>query len=640
MPKTAWLGAAVAGLAAATLATVAPASAQPSDIDARATVAGTVPSWATPPSRAGEADDQAVRHIQVALSLRDPDSAHALATRLASPNNPKRGDFLTSRQFLDRFAPTETTVNAVRDWLTGQGVSVEEVSDNRFMIKAHAPTSVLEKAFGTQLAIYRDRVAGRIATLVAPEAPISVPTALRTSITAVLGLDDSEKTIRPQHTVPHASAQAQTCARWWGEQNNRDVPQKYPAGAQSNFLCGYTGPSVRAMYGLAPGQSGAGTTIGIVGAYDSTTLGADINRAAADTRTPGLAAGQYSKVLPDGGFTDEKECDSGSWNVEQTLDVQAAHTIAPAAKLRYYAARSCIGGLYEAFNKAVGDNIVDVISASWGNADGERRMPPATRDLFNQMALQASIQGQSIMVSSGDAGNNSGAVGTPTASFPATSPYVTAVGGTTVGLGQDNKPKVLTGWENSGNTLSGQSWVPQSDADGPFAGGAGGGPSALYDAPEWQQGIVPAGVSNGRRAIPDVSALADSYTGLLIGYTDTSGRYGLSVSGGTSLAAPLMAGLAANAQQARGGAQRGGLLNPALYAVRNNPSVLVDVVPQKAGVWTPRMHALPGAKVPGAAGSYLVDFDARPQNLASGRGWDPVTGVGTPGPGFVSFLAR
>ncbi|WP_143267963.1 S53 family peptidase [Amycolatopsis alba] len=640
MPKNAWLGAVVAGLAATTLTAVAPASAQPIALDDRTTVAGTVPSWATPQSRTGDAPDQSVRQIQVALSLRDPASAHALATGLASPNNAERGSFLTSRQFVDRFAPAESTVASVRDWLTGQGVSVEGVSGNRFMVKAHAPTSVLEKTFGTQLATYRDKVAGRVSTLVAPVAPISVPARLKASITAVLGLDDSEKSLRPQHTIPHATTQAQTCARWWGEQNNRDVPQKYPAGAQSNSLCGYTGPSVRAMYGLNAGQSGTGTTIGIVGAYDSTTLAADVNRAAVDTKTPGLAAGQYSKVLPEGGFADEKECDAGGWKFEQTLDVQAAHTIAPAAQLRYYAGKSCIGGLYEAFNKAVEDNVVDVISASWGNADGERRMPPATRDLFNQMALQASIQGQSIMVSSGDAGNNSGAVGTPTASFPATSPYVTAVGGTTVGLGQDNKPKVLTGWENSGNTLSGQHWVPQSDADGPFSGGAGGGPSALYDAPEWQQGVVPASIAGGRRAIPDVSALADSYTGLLIGFTDASGRYGLSSSGGTSLAAPLMAGLAADAQQARGGAQRGGLLTPALYALRSDTSALVDVVPQKAGVWTPVMHALPGAKVPGAEGSYLVDFDARPQNLASGRGWDPVTGVGTPARDFVRALAR
>ncbi len=640
MPKNVWLGAAVAALAAATLTVVAPASAQPLGPDDRATVAGTVPAWATPQSRTGEANDHSIRHIQVALSLRDTASAHTLAARLASPNSTERGRFLTSRQFLDRFAPTETTVASVSGWLTAQGVSVEGVSRNRLMIRAHAPTSVLEQAFGTQLATYRDRIADRIATLVAPAAPISVPAGLKTSITAVLGLDDSEMSIRPQHTVPHATAQAQNCARWWGEQNNRDVPQKYPAGAQSNSLCGYTGPSVRAMYGLNADQSGMGSTIGIVGAYDSTTLAADVNRAAADTKTPGLAEGQYSKVLPEGGFTDEKECDSSSWKFEQTLDVQAAHTIAPAAQLRYYAAKSCIGGLYEAFNKAVEDNTVDVISASWGNADGERRMPPATRDLFNQMALQAAIQGQSIMVSSGDAGNNSGAVGTPTASFPATSPYVTAVGGTTVGLGQDNKPKVLTGWENSGNTLSGQRWIPQSDADGRFAGGAGGGPSALYDTPEWQQGVVPASVAGGRRAIPDVAALADSYTGLLIGYTDASGRYGLSTSGGTSLAAPLMAGLAADAQHARGGAQRGGLLNPALYALRGDTSALVDVVPQKAGVWTPVMHALPGAKVPGAEGSYLVDFDARPQNLASGRGWDPVTGVGTPARDFVRALAR
>lgn len=639
MPKNFWLGTAIAGLAVAAVATVAPAVAQPNhDLDTRSLVAGTVPAWATEQTRTGDADDHAVRHVRIALSLRDAEGARALAARLATPESPDRGRFLTSDQFLNRFAPTETAVSSVRDWLSLQGITVDTVSGNRFLIEAHATTGVLEKAFATQLATYRDNVAGRLTTLVAPAVPISVPASLRSSVAAVLGLDDSEKAIRPHHASPHV-AQAQNCARWWGEQNNRDVPQKYPAGAQSNSLCGYTGPSVRAMYGLGPAQTGAGTTIGVIGAYDSPTLVGDVNRAADQTGTPGLATAQYSKVLPDDGFADEKECDAESWKFEQTLDVQAAHTIAPASKLRYYAGKSCIGGLYDAFNKAVEDNIVGVISASWGNADGERRMPPATRDLFNQMALQAAIQGQSIMVSSGDAGNNSGAVGQATASFPATSPYVTAVGGTTVGLGQDNEVKVLTGWESTGNTLSGRKWLPQPDADGPFAGGSGGGPSALYDAPEWQRGVVPPAVAGGQRAIPDVATLADSYTGLLVGRTDSSGHYGISTSGGTSLAAPLMAGLAADAQQARRGAQRGGLLNPALYALRGSPA-LSDVVPQKAGVWTPVMHSLPGATVPGSEGSYLVDFDARPQNLVSARGWDPVTGIGTPAAAFVGALAR
>ena len=84
---------------------------------------------------------------------------------------------------------------------------------------------------------------------------------------------------------------------------------------------------------------------------------------------------------------------------------------------------------------------------------------------------------------------------------------------------------------------------------------------------------------------------------------------------------------------------RGGLLTPALYRLRGSAAI-TDVVPQKAGVWTPSMHVFGGVTVPTAAGSYLIDFDARPQNLQSGTGWDPVTGLGTPAAGFIAALAK
>ncbi|WP_329060448.1 S53 family peptidase [Amycolatopsis sp. NBC_01480] len=638
MPLSSTATALMSALAFAAGAAAVPAGVQaagPADGD-RTVVAGNTPAWATPAAKVGGTDAAAVRHIQIALALRDEAGAARLAAAVSAPGNAGKGKFLTSQQFTDRFGPTDDAVAQVRDWLTREGVTVTGVSGNRHFIDAQAPTGDLERVFGATLSTFRSHVGGRTETLVAPDSPITIPRSLRTTVTAVLGLDDSAKTVRPQHTAP-AAADAQDCARWWGEQNNADVPQKYPAGAQSNALCGYTGTSVRAMYGLGAGNSGAGTTVGVVGAYNSETVVDDTNRAAPQLGVPALAAGQYSAVLPEGGFTDQQQCNPDSWAGEQTLDVQAAHTVAPSAKIRYYAAKSCIGGLYDSVNQAVSDNAVDVLSLSWGNADGERSMTPAARDQFNSMALQAAIQGQSITVSSGDAGTNETLAGQPTASFPASSPWVTAVGGTSVGLDSANKPVMVTGWENSGNTLTGGQWVPQSDADGPFAGGAGGGASALYDTPDWQTGVVPASASHGHRAVPDIAALADSYTGMLVGQT-VNGQFGIGSYGGTSLASPLIAGLAADAQQARGG--RGGLLTPALYGMHGG---IADVTPQKAGVWTSVMHALPGTTVPGSRGSYLVDFDARPQPqkepLQSAPGWDNVTGVGTPDSGFVAALA-
>lgn len=633
--------AATAALLASTAATAATAVAAPSapagDTGDRAPIAGSTPAWATQHTQVARTSGNTVRHITVALALRDQAGAERLAAQLATPGSAEHGKFLSSQQFLDRFAPAQEVVDQVSQWLAKQGLHVTGVSGNRHFVDAEAPTAALESAFGTRIAAFRARIDGTARTLTAPASPVTVPTSLRASITAVLGLDDSAALLKPQHTRPAAAAAEQHCARWWGEQNNTDVPQKYSGGFQSNSLCGYTGTQVRAMYKLGNGSTGAGTTIGVVGAYNSDTVVADTNQAAAQIGVPPLAAGQYSAVLPQGGFTDAQECGAEGWAAEQTLDVQASHTIAPSAKIRYYAGKTCMGnGIYDAFNQAVTDNAVDVISNSYGNADGEAALPQAARDQFNAMALQAAIQGQTITVSTGDAGNNSGPVGKATASFPSSSPWVVAVGGTSVGLDQNNQPTVLTGWENSGNTQSGATWAPQQDADGPFASGAGGGASALYDAPDWQAGVVSG--SGGMRAVPDIAALADSYTGMLVGQT-IKGQFGIGSYGGTSLASPLIAGLVADAQQTRSGTARAGLLTPVLYGLRGS-SAIADVVPQKAGVWTPMMHAFGGVAVPGGQGSYLIDFDARPQNLQSGPGWDNVTGLGTPDAGFIPALSQ
>jgi subtilase family serine protease len=630
--------AATAALFASTAATAVAAHSTPAaDSGDRAPIAGSTPAWATPNTEVARTNGSTVRHIKVALALRDQAGAERFAADLATPGSPEHGKFLSSQQFLDRFAPTQDTADQVSQWLAKQGLHVTGVSGNRHFVDAEAPTAALENAFGTRIAAFRTRIDGAVRTLTAPASPVTVPASLRASITAVLGLDDSAALLKPQHTRPAAAAAEQHCARWWGEQNNTDVPQKYPAGFQSNSLCGYTGTQVRAMYKLGNGNTGAGTMIGVVGAYNSATVVADTNQAGAQLGVPPLTHGQYTAVLPQGGFTDAQECGADGWAAEQTLDVQASHTIAPSAKIRYYAGKTCTGtGLYDAFNQAVTDNAVDVISNSYGNADGERSLPQAARDQFNSMALQAAIQGQTITVSTGDAGNNSGPVGKATASFPSSSPWVVAVGGTSVGLDQNNQTKVLTGWENSGNTQSGNTWAPQRDADGPFASGAGGGTSALYDAPDWQTGVVPG--AGGKRAVPDIAALADSYTGMLVGQT-IRGQFDIGAYGGTSLASPLIAGLVADAQQARSGNNRAGLLTPILYSLRGS-SAIADVTPQKAGVWTPMMHAFGGVAVPGGQGSYLIDFDARPQNLQSGPGWDNVTGLGTPGDGFIPALSQ
>jgi subtilase family serine protease len=285
----------------------------------------------------------------------------------------------------------------------------------------------------------------------------------------------------------------------------------------------------------------------------------------------------------------------------------------------------------------VSENRASIVSNSWSLNAGELGVSPAFRSQLEAITIQAAIQGQALLFSSGDLGDNSRGSGQVNPMYPASNPWITAVGGTSVGVDGTGQVAWQAGWTNAGNTLTGGSWVPQNDADGPFAGGASGGVSTLYDAPDYQAAAVPATIAHGKRAFPDIAALSDGYTGMAIGFTSSTRGWTFTAGGGTSLGSPLLAGLVANAQQAHG-TTRFGFLNPALYELRGNRSAITDITPQRIGIWTPGMGAPASVVVPSDPGNYLIDIDTKPQTLQSAAGWDPVTGIGTPAPGFAAAL--
>ena len=204
--------------------------------------------------------------------------------------------------------------------------------------------------------------------------------------------------------------------------------------------------------------------------------------------------------------------------------------------------------------------------------------------------------------------------------FPASSPWTTAVGGTTSALNASDQVLWQTGWETAANTLtSAGTWQRLTP---PLLAGAGGGNSQRFDKPTWQ-----AATPGTTRSVPDIAALADPFTGLRIGYT-TSGGYVTTPTGGTSLATPIVASLVAVAQ-ARAGDADAGFLAPVLYA---KPGLLTDVRHVAAGIWTPTITATQ------SAGNYLLDVDSRVQSLTTGVGYDQVTGLGVPGSAFLTGL--
>ncbi|RJQ66201.1 hypothetical protein D5S17_35860 [Pseudonocardiaceae bacterium YIM PH 21723] len=585
---------------------------------------GSVTPWAVPSALVGQVKAEEQLKLQVVLPLRDADGAAALAKAVSTPGSPQRGKYLTPQQFDARFAPEQGTVDAVRSWLSDKGLQVSQVASNRRMVEVSGSAAKVQDAFGAKLGLYS--VAGK--TKRAVSSPVRIPFKLKGKISAVLGLNQT--TFSPQHmrAVPQAPAAGQAdqyCANYFGEHNNTDVPQR--SQLQSNIICGYNAGQTRDMYGLTEKNTGEGTSVAVVGAYNLATMHEDVNRYSEANGLPPLA--NY-KAIPSSTGTSEG-CGDGEdgWNGEQALDVESIHAIAPAASIYYYQEANCsFAGLAQTLNQINIDNQVSLINMSLASKSDE--LPPAERDPVDSALVQAAIQGISAIAATGDWGDNSSAkyTGHAAVGFPASSPWVTAAGGTTVGLGSDGKALFTGGWETKVHAQTGDKWTPL-EGDAGLGGGSGGGQSAVYDRPDWQQKAVPGA---GKRAVPDISALADPFSGFSITYTTKNGVVDTGY-GGTSLAAPLLIGLVANSQQLHGG-ERLGALNAALYDLAD-AGVYTDVQPVDAGFWS---SANPEN---GERGSFLAVVDGAPETLKTGAGWDNVTGLGTPsGQEFLNKLGQ
>jgi subtilase family serine protease len=295
-------------------------------------------------------------------------------------------------------------------------------------------------------------------------------------------------------------------------------------------------------------------------------------------------------------------------------------------------------------------HLADIVTNSYGFA-GEA-VPPGFIKPFNDIFIQAAAEGIGVYFSSGDAADETG--GNPanaafaSPDWPASSPWVTAVGGTSIGIDANNNIALETGWESgNSNYIADDSetttacptvgvWCP--NAPGAFLYGSGGGTSRLFTQPSYQAGVVLTPMSQihggaAMRVVPDVSAIADPQTGLLIGQTQTfpdgTVKYSEYRIGGTSLASPIFAGLMADLQHLKGSTNIG-FANPWLYSLyKATPSAFNDILDvPNAGV----VRANFNNSVDASAGySYRFrSFDfTTGLTIHTVAGYDNVTGLGT-----------
>ena len=625
---------ALAGAAALAAATGGPASAAPSSTK----LTGSRPAWATAAHKVADSDPASSATFRVYLDNRDPAGAAAYASAVSTKGNALYGSFLTPAQYRDRFSPDPSTVGAVSSWLAGRGFAVDATPANRKYVQATGTLAQAAAAFGTSFATYS--VDGR--SVRSNTSELSVPSSLA-GVQAIVGLDESQ-TLATRHAVVSAPAgfrNAQPCSAYWGEKTvaNTHTPTgaTLPASPAAYAPCGYAGAQLQGVYGvdglIRSGIDGSGVTVGVIDAFASPTIESDVNTYSARHGLPALAKGQFTQIVPPGTYNraTNKKMDPEGWAGEETLDIEAVHTMAPGANIVYIGAPNNFRDLDAVMNRVVDGHVADIVTNSYGY--GGEALPNGYIKPAIDTQIQAAAEGISLFYSSGDNADETGAVAgaTPTPDFPASSPWVTAVGGTSLGVSAANARIFELGWQTTRSTFDGSVWSAPT-----FLYGSGGGTSRLFAQPAYQAGVVPNAIAKtyggqAMRAVPDVSAVGDPTTGMAVGQTQTfsDGTYYDEYRiGGTSLSSPLYAGVFALAVQKAG--HPFGLANPALYAAR---TAAYDVTKADRAAY-PGAVRVDFVNSENAAGGYRYTarwFDADEGLTIHVRpGYDDVTGVGSP----------
>ncbi len=655
----------------------------------RTVLPGSQPAWATSKTLRSPAAGSDYVNIRVYLGWRDEAAAQRVAQAVSTPGSSSYRHFLTPAQFRQQFAPTQSSVLAVQKFLQDAGFSVVNTPGNNRFVAAEGTVAQAQNAFSVELGEYA--TSGK--TLRAPESAVSVPSTLAGIVQGVTGLDQGSELMAPTNTNGTGPSQShgapgigfragQPCSLWYG-QKTVSTPNAPAYGTVSKPLapCGYTPAQVRGLYGLdAVAADGTGQTVAFVGANASPTLQNDVSRY---STLHNLAAPSIREIVAPGVYRhpDTPKQVPGDFYGEETLDAEAIHTTAPGAQLLFVGSSNANQDFDASINHIVDKHLSNIISISYGFS-GEN-VPQGFINSLNGTFIQAVATGIGVYVSSGDNGDNTSTFGTPAVDFYADSPNVTAVGGTSAAVVPTTTNPTATyesidapgsalnqpgwrrdfevGWQTGRDVISpvpgdnlttapfslNGTLATTTPLPGQFFGGGGGGVSQVFPQPAYQR--VAIGSYSGR-VVPDISALADPNTGLLVGQTQTFSNgtyYDEYRIGGTSVAAPLTAGMAAVADQIAGSPL--GFLNPRIYQAYTSSNSAYYDVDQADKFGTTVNQMLPSvvrvnytnSENPAGGLSYSLRTLEEPnQTLHSTRGFDTATGVGTPnGSNFFTAIS-
>ncbi len=591
-------------------------------------------------------------------------AAQRFVDAVSTPGSASYHRFLSPSAYTERFGPSPTQVKAVQSYLTGAGFTQVQASVNDDYISATARVSTIDRAFSVKMRRFQVAGAdGGQTTIESNDRDLTVPASLSSDILAVTGLNTTQPQVTDTTTgtstggfatlMPTFGAtgtDAAACSRYWGQRTTTIIPAFRGLTRAAVAVCGYSAKQVRGAYGLTSANTGKGKTIALiqVGAPDEKMLQTLKDYARANG-LPAPRSGQYrERAVGQGGHNGK--CINGAVE-EAAIDSEAAYAVAPGADqlmidgddcdTRDHGDQALFNALLAPLTGKRSSASAAIESVSYGLPSTESKTPPSQLRISHAIALRAAAEGVSLLFASGDS---------PGIDPPASDPDVTAVGGTTVGIGDHNQRLFETGWSTAFGERTGNSG-PWHDEGILVA--ASGGVSTVYREPGYQRGVVPSSMAldqtgNRGRTVPDISADADPSSGMLFGLivTHSEGKttpYTSFRQAGTSMAAPLVAGVVADAEQGR--PRNLGFLNPLLYALAGSRALhdILPVSPSDPQVdrafYTTGLTDINNKFARGFLVGVNDAQDASGTNQVTAPGYDTMTGLGTPnGPAFIKGL--
>ncbi len=508
--------------------------------------------------------------VALGLKLRNTDNLTAYLKELTDPKSLYYHHYLNAASFAALYAPLPQSEAAVSSFLRSHGFKITAAYANHLLIDAVGTVAQAEEAFQVQINNYR---ASNGHVFYANAASPTLPANLAPMVASISGLDDaiqySRQPITPGDAIMHTHAQKQV------SQQSVSCPQP----GSPTYPTSYTPKQIATAYDFNgfyhAGIYGEGQTVGLLeldgfSARDIATYTACFG----GTKT-------IIRTIPIDGYNGA----AGVNAAEVELDMETVLGLAPhLSTLRVYeASATSLAGYNDAWARIVSDG-TPVVSTSWVFCEDAPGVSGeiAQENIFFQAAA---AQGQTILAASGDLGASgcydprTGQNTQLAVDDPASQPYVTGVGGTTLRVNFDN------------TIQSEQVWNDRAIKNG----ASGGGISQVWQMPSWQQapGVANA-YTDGYREVPDVALNADPQTGydIYCSVGGCTGSHGWQIIGGTSAAAPAWAAMVALANQAslKAGGFLQGFLNPALYAIAygspgtSYADAFHDIVPVQGGV--------------------------------------------------------